>query len=99
MQAGGFGFKSESRWQIILPMLGLLCLSALLFLQISRLITTNRQVSRSDQVITQAHATENLIVDMETGIRGYALTRDPVFLKPYDSARRQLASSFERFRE
>jgi signal transduction histidine kinase len=35
---------------------------------------------------------EKLLVDLETGIRGYVITRDKQFLEPYDAARRSLPS-------
>ncbi len=40
----------------------------------------------SYQVLAESRVCEQLIIDMETGTRGYLLTGDPVFLQPYNEA-------------
>ena len=39
------------------------------------------------------------VVDLETGVRGYALTADPSFLEPYESAQPHIAASLVSLRE
>ncbi|HTZ58978.1 MAG TPA: CHASE3 domain-containing protein [Acidobacteriaceae bacterium] len=54
-----------------------------------------RRVDRSDQVIAHANNLVKLMVDEETGLRGFQLTHDPTFLQPYQEAGRQIDSEFE----
>ncbi len=42
-----------------------------------------RRVDRSDQVIAHANNLVKLMVDEETGLRGFLLTSDTTFLQPY----------------
>jgi diguanylate cyclase (GGDEF)-like protein len=45
---------------------------------------------RSDRVLAQANTLERKVIDLETGLRGYAITRDNLFLEPMAAARQQL---------
>jgi signal transduction histidine kinase len=45
---------------------------------------------RAAQSASLAQQIEKLVLDLETGARGYILTRDPSFLQPWAQARRQL---------
>jgi CHASE3 domain sensor protein len=51
-------------------------------------------VDESDIVISHANNLMRLMVDEETGLRGYLLTSDPVFLEPYNIAIRNTDSEF-----
>ncbi|OIQ08315.1 CHASE3 domain protein [Moorella thermoacetica] len=42
---------------------------------------------------------EKLAIDMETGLRGYLLTGDPAFLKPYNEARQEMQGYYEKLYE
>ncbi|MCW2951156.1 MAG: multi-sensor signal transduction histidine kinase [Conexibacter sp.] len=53
---------------------------------IDRLHGANRELQRSLQRISAADDFERLAIDLETGMRGYLITRDPRFLQPYDAA-------------
>lgn len=44
-------------------------------------------VRHTHEAIGEALALEKLVLDMETGQRGYVITGVPVFLEPYDTAR------------
>jgi PAS domain S-box-containing protein len=60
-----------------------------------RLVQRNaRRVDRSDQVIAQANNLIKLMVDEETGLRGFLLTRDSTFLQPYQEANQHLEGEF-----
>ena len=50
-------------------------------------------LQRSEQSIVAASHIEKLILDLETGTRGYALTGDGRFLQPWRSARQQLPAA------
>jgi CHASE3 domain sensor protein len=44
---------------------------------------SNRRVRRSELVLRTASEAERSVVDIETALRGYVITRDPTFLRPY----------------
>jgi PAS domain S-box-containing protein len=46
---------------------------------------SNARVRDSEQILRTASDAERAVVDMETGLRGYIITRDPTFLAPYRS--------------
>ena len=46
--------------------------------------------AQSDEVLVRANELERKVVDLETGLRGFAITRDPVFLRPMMAAQRQI---------
>jgi PAS domain S-box-containing protein len=73
--------------------LGLLALTlAYGFQQVQR---SARRVDHSDQVIAHANNLAKLIVDEETGLRGFQLTRDPTFLRPFNQADSQIETEFK----
>jgi signal transduction histidine kinase len=49
-----------------------------------------REQLRAEQGVIAAIRVEKLVLDLETGTRGYVITADPRFLAPYESARRAL---------
>jgi CHASE3 domain sensor protein len=51
-----------------------------------------REQQRSQQSVVAAIRVEKLVLDLETGTRGYVITRDKGFLAPYEAARRALPS-------
>ncbi len=64
--------------------LALLAALALVFLgQILYLVSASNWVDHTDRVIAGANHLLKLLVDGETGMRGYLITGDPVFLEPY----------------
>jgi signal transduction histidine kinase len=60
---------------------------AVLLLAIRDLRETSRLATHSQQVLTVANSLERLVVDLETGQRGYLISRDERFLEPWESAR------------
>ncbi len=74
----------------ILPLVLMALLSALLIWQIWSLIKGGEWVERTDAIITQSYVTEKLMIDSETGKRGFLLTGKPEFLDPYNDAARQI---------
>ncbi|HSS80197.1 MAG TPA: ATP-binding protein [Gaiellaceae bacterium] len=61
-----------------------------LVLAISSLHRTAGQARHSERVIGQANLVERLVLDLETGERGYVITGQRRFLEPYRSARADL---------
>jgi PAS domain S-box-containing protein len=53
-----------------------------------------RRLDRSDQVIAHANNLIKLLVDEETGLRGFLITHDPTFLQPYNTGKQQLEQEF-----
>ncbi len=80
---------SEARFNRLLTRAALLplglmaLLSGLLLWQITNLLRVFAWVDRTDKIIAQANASQKLLLDMETGKRGYLLTSDPTYLQPY----------------
>src|SRR6266508_2271675 len=66
-----------------------------LVLAVSALREATRQEARSKDVTASALTLEKLVLDIETGLRGYVITADKRYLQPYWEARRQLPSSLE----
>ena len=69
---------------------------ALVFLgQIIYLLSAAQWVGHTDQVIAKANALLKLLVDGETGMRGYLITGEPVFLEPYHVEQNSIDPAFE----
>lgn len=81
---------------LLLPLLALSLLAIGLGYSLQRVEKSAGWVDHSDQVIAHANRLLNLIVDEETGVRGYFLTRDPAFLEPYNRAKNILPQEFDK---
>jgi signal transduction histidine kinase len=68
---------------------GLAILFAVLFFAIVSLRDRSLEAQRSQQVIAAASQLQTLVIDMETGVRGYVITNKRSFLKPYFEAQRR----------
>ncbi|GAB4198477.1 MAG: hypothetical protein OHK0022_17890 [Roseiflexaceae bacterium] len=55
--------------------------------------TRTARGAAADQLNCQLHQIEKLMVDRETGLRGYLLTGNPEFLEPYNAAEYTLPTS------
>jgi len=77
-----------------LPVLSLATLALILGLGLQDVQRSARMVDHSDLIISHANHLFKLMVDEETGLRGYLLTKDPVFLQPFHEADRQLDPEF-----
>ncbi|MDZ8078667.1 MAG: CHASE3 domain-containing protein [Nostoc sp. DcaGUA01] len=89
-------FKRKIFSTIGLPIILLLSLSGISIWQITRLLSVMNWVEHTDQVIAQAHLTQKLLVDFETGVRGYQLTGNPEFLQPYEQSNSQINAAFDK---
>ena len=70
-----------------------------LLVAVADLRESARVARNSEEVLATANEVERLIVDLETGVRGFVLTREEGFLEPWDAARRSLparAAALER---
>jgi CHASE3 domain sensor protein len=79
---------------LILPvaMSGLLCL--VLGYGLRSVERRSLAVDEADLVIAHSNNLIKLMVDEETGLRGYLLTKDPVFLQPFQVADKRMDSEF-----
>ncbi|MGB8510820.1 MAG: CHASE3 domain-containing protein [Pyrinomonadaceae bacterium] len=84
---------------IVFPLLLMALLAGALLWQINRMLTLSQWVEHTDEVIAQANLAEKLLVDIETGRRGYLLTGKPEFLEPYNEASTRVAPTFDRLRQ
>jgi PAS domain S-box-containing protein len=81
---------------LLLPLVLLLLLALVLAWQIQRTLREQQRIDHTDRVTAQLNEMERLVVDQETGLRGYQLTRDPTTLEPYQSAEGSLHIAFDR---
>ncbi len=71
---------------VITPLLLLLAMAILLGLQLSRMSEDARWVEHSDEVLVQIGKVQREVIDQETGMRGFVITGERIFLEPYEKA-------------
>jgi len=74
------------RRAILLPAVAAVVVSAVFLGIIQRLLWETERLNHGEEVISTAEQIRQLVVDMETGVRGYLLANDRRFLEPYDGA-------------
>jgi PAS domain S-box-containing protein len=79
-------FRRTLRQVLVLPIVACLILAGVLVWQIQGANFTVGLIEDSDRNIAQATLIEKLVVDEETGLRGYQVTSDSRFLRPYYDA-------------
>jgi signal transduction histidine kinase len=79
-------FKRLLLRSVVLPISLMILLAAALVWQINNLIQSATWVEASNQVIARANRLEKLHLDLETGVRGFLITHDQEFLRPYADA-------------
>ena len=84
------------RQVLVVPVLALLLGAAVLAWQFLEARRTVAQIENSDASIAQQLLVERLIIDQETGLRGFQTTGNSLFLDPYTTAGRQLPQEFAR---
>jgi len=72
---------------IALPLLVGLLSSAIFIFLILQLISANHRADQTDQVILRANENLKLLIDAETGLRGFVITGNSDFLEPNKKAR------------
>jgi CHASE3 domain sensor protein len=81
---------------VAVPMLLAVAISAVFVYTVSHFIDTTERLNRADAAIAAAYETMKLLVDLETGQRGFLVGGDEIFLEPFHKARPQVAQSFDR---
>src|ERR1039458_8818827 len=66
------------------------------FLSFHRVNRNNALVERSQQVLLETERLKSLLVDAETGQRGYLYTGDLHYLEPYNRAAREVDAQLDR---
>jgi len=89
-------FNNILRQVFLLPVVALLILAGALYLQIEGANATVKRIQESDARITQATRVSKLLVDEESGLRGFETTSDERFLEPYLAADSQLPQEFQK---
>ena len=80
---------------LLLPLVLLLLLALVLAWQIQRTLREQRRIDHTDRVTALLNEMERLVVDQETGLRGYQLTHDRTALQPYENAEGSLHLTFD----
>jgi PAS domain S-box-containing protein len=88
-------FKSLLRRVIVVPMVVTAALAGLLLWETFDLNKSLQWVDHTDQVLDQSGHLLMLLVDMESGTRGYVVTGDETFLHPYLEGAKRSDSEFE----
>jgi PAS domain S-box-containing protein len=83
---------------MILPVVACLALAGVLVWQTRTSDTTVGLIEQSDRRISLARSIETLMVDEETGLRGYQVTSDPRFLQPYHDAELPMQRAVDQLR-
>ena len=89
-------FKRILLQVFLLPVVVLLVTAVALYWQFRGSNTTVDLIQRSDARIAQATLIAKLIVDEESGLRGYETTSDPRFLEPFNDAEQHLEGEFQK---
>ena len=79
---------------LLVPLLTLAVTATALYLQFRSANRAVDLIRRSDLRIAQAQAVGKLIIDEETGLRGYEATGDEHFLEPYQGVRPRVEAIF-----
>ena len=79
---------------LALPIIALALLALTLVFGFREVQRSARRVDHSDRVIAGINNLVKFMVDQETGLRGFLLTRDTRFLQPYQEASQQLKPAF-----
>ncbi len=91
-------FDQILRQVFIVPVLAVLLGAGALAWQMNQAYRTVAHIEAADQTITDTDALYTLIIDEETGLRGYQTTSDPKFLDPYNQAVPKIPVQFDELR-
>lgn len=80
------GFKGKLIGAAALSLVLTLIAMGMVFLSVRRINSIQQEVSHSQKVIASLSRLANLMIDMETGVRGYLLAGDLAYLEPFNAA-------------
>lgn len=87
--------KAKIRWSYLIALLLMLLSYGLIFYIIGKLNRETDWVTHSYTVIQKINSIQADVAEAETGVRGYILTNDFRFLKPYHSASKRVVVTYE----
>lgn len=87
-------FRNLLTRSVVMPPVLFAVLSCVFLAQIMYLLSAAQWVSHTDEVIDETHAILTLLVDGETGLRGYLIAGRPEFLEPYQQADEEIDAAF-----
>ncbi len=93
------GLKAKLMLGSSAPMIFVIILGAVTYLSISSLLNSNQWVDHTHKVIADAKSIEAAAVDMETGMRGYLLAGQEVFLEPYINGQKRFYDQVARLQK
>ena len=91
-------FDQILRQVFLVPLLVIVFGAGALTWELRQAYRTVAELQETDQSVAETLLLERLIVDQETGLRGFQTTGDPLFLQPYLTADQQLPAEFDRAR-
>jgi PAS domain S-box-containing protein len=87
------------RLGLLLPIAGLLLLSVVLGLLVYRVLEANSWLEHTDVVIGEVRLAQRLMIDAETGFRGFLLTGVDAFLEPYETGKEKIPHLLDELNE
>jgi PAS domain S-box-containing protein len=91
-------FNRTLRQLVALPLLLLVLMAGFLVWQIVAAARAQQALDHSDRITGRLQVLQNLIIDQETGLRGFQLAHDPAMLDPYRAAAAPIAEQFAALR-
>ena len=77
----------------------LFCVAIFSFKNTEKFVASNNLVNHSNQVLYEFEQILKSSIDAETGVRGYIITGDTIFLKPFSSANSKIIEKIEKVKE
>src|SRR5689334_21531258 len=88
-------FKVLLRRAVLLPLLTTALLAAVLLLEVYDMHRSMLWVDHTDRVTSSSRRLLRLMLEMETGVRGYLVTGNSTFLRPYQEARQNFEPQYK----
>src|SRR5262245_48022149 len=87
-----YDFPLKLKWMIVIaiPLLCILYSVVTLFIFQGQRTDLTQWIDRAFQAGTGIHAVSSLLIDAESGVRGYLLTYDESYLAPFRTAQLEL---------
>jgi CheY-like chemotaxis protein/signal transduction histidine kinase/CHASE3 domain sensor protein/putative methionine-R-sulfoxide reductase with GAF domain len=77
----------------------LFCVAIFSFKNTEKFVASNNLVNHSNQVLYEFEQILKFSIDAETGVRGYIITGDAIFLKPFETANSKIIEKIEKVKE
>lgn len=87
--------RSKMILSTAIPMLLLINIAVVVYINIEKTIGTAKWVEHTHAVTAKGHQLVKLMLDMETGERGYLITGKSVFLEPFNNAKKKWIAHIE----